>query len=124
MKSHAIWAMTPAPTPRFMDADGRAETPPHSPGAGGAGEGRQARRATLGTRRLGAGLGPPRSGRASGGAGRVTCARARADPLRADARVAVHVLSWGRLPDGRGPRRRAADRSAGAALRRCAPFQL
>ena len=51
-------------------------------------------------------------------------AGARADPLRADAGLAVHVLSRRGVPDGRGPRRRAANGPSRAAVRRRAPVEL
>ena len=66
----------------------------------------------------------PDPGRAARGAGEDACAGARADPLRADARLAVHVLPRRRLPDGVRSRRDAAHGSAHAALRRRAPVEL
>ena len=51
-------------------------------------------------RRVGAGPAPPRSGGAAGGAGADAGAGARPDPLRPDARLAVHVLPRRRVPDG------------------------
>ena len=51
-------------------------------------------------------------------------AGAGADPLRADAGLAVHVLPRRRVPDGRRPGGRAAHRAAHAALRRRAPVEL
>ena len=56
--------------------------------------GREARRtcAPLRARRVGPGAGPPRPGRGARGPGRHARAGARPDPLRADARVAVHLL--------------------------------
>ena len=65
-----------------------------------------------------------RSGRVAGGAGGVAGARARPDPLRTHARLAVHVLPRCRVSDGGRPGRRAADRARRAALRRRAPVQL
>ena len=46
------------------------------------------------------------------------------DPLRADARLAVHVLPRRRLPHGRRPRGGPADEPRGPALRRRAPVEL
>ena len=63
-------------------------------------------------------------GRAARGAGADARARARPDPLRPHARLAVHVLPRRRLPDGVRSRRRPADRPAHAALRRRAPVEL
>ena len=89
-------------------------------------KGKAAREAgpAISSRRLGAARRPARSGRAARGAGRVARARARPDPLRADARVPVHVLPRRRLPHGRRPRGRAPDRPAGPALRRRPPLEL
>ena len=58
------------------------------------------------------------------GAGADAGAGARADPLRADARLAVHLLPRRRLPDGVGPGRHAANEPARAALRRRASVEL
>ena len=66
----------------------------------------------------------PRSGRAAGGAGCFPGAGAGADPLWADAGVAVHVLPRRGLPDGGRFGRRASERAGGAALWRCASVQL
>ena len=68
--------------------------------------------------------GPGGPGRVAGGAGGFAGARARADPLRAHARLAVHVLPRRRVSDGGRPGRRAADRARRAALRRRAPVEL
>ena len=88
-------------------------------GQGGA-RGVAARRAW----RMGAGGRAVRPRRAARGAGRHAGPGARADPLRADARVALHLLSRRRLPDGGRSRRHAAHRPGRAALRRCAPVEL
>ena len=79
--------------------------------AGGAGQGGAGGGAARFARRLGAVAGPARSGRPARGAGADARAGAGADPLRAHARLAVHVLPRRRRPDGRRPRRRAADRA-------------
>ena len=109
-----------------LSAAAEAEGGPASDtrGAGGEGQGGAGGGAALRARRVGAGRRSARSGRAAGGAGGVAGAGARADPLRADAGVAVHVLPRRGLPDGGRPGRRAADRAGRAALRRCAPVQL
>ena len=67
----------------------------------------------------------------SGGSGRVARAPgedaragAGADSLRADAGLAVHVLSRGGADHGPRPRRDAAVGADGAVLRRCAPVEL
>ena len=65
-----------------------------------------------------------RPGRSPRGAGADASARARPDPVRAHARVAVHLLPRRRLPDGGRSRGRAADGPARSALRRRAPLQL
>ena len=52
-----------------------------------------------------------RPGRAARGAGQDARARARPDPLRADAGLAVHLLPRRGVPDGRRPGRHAADRA-------------
>ena len=75
-------------------------------------------------RRVGAAAAPARPRRAARGAGADPRARARADPVRPDARLAVHVLPRRRLPDGVRPGRRPAHRPAHAALRRRPPVQL
>ena len=75
-------------------------------------------------RLMGAASGSPRSHRSAGGAGRGASARARADPLRADVRLAVRLLSGGGVRHGLGPGRFPADRHSGSTLRRCAPGQL
>ena len=87
-------------------------------------QGRARRAAPLGTRRLGAGPDASRPGRSPRGAGANAAAGARADPVRADARVAVHLLPRRRRSDGGRPRGWAADGAARAALRRRAPLQL
>jgi len=69
-------------------------------------------------RRLGAAAAPARPGRPARGAGPDARARPRADPLRPDARLGVHVLPRRRLPDGLRSRGDAAHRAAHAALRR------
>ena len=73
---------------------------------------------------MGAGGTSARSGRPAGGAGGFPGAGAGADPLRADAGVAVHVLPRRGLPDGGGSGRRASERTGRAALRRCASVEL
>ena len=70
---------------------------PDRRGAGGEGQGGAGCRAALRARRMGAGRRSAGSGRAARGAGRDPGARARADPLRAHARLAVHVLPRRRL---------------------------
>ena len=67
---------------------------------------------------------PAGSGRAARGAGADARAGTRADPLRADARLAVHLLPRRRVPDGVRPFRRPAHRAARPALRRRAPVEL
>ena len=74
---------------------------------------------------------PCSSRRATGGPGRPARApgqdarpRARADPLRADARLAVHVLPRRGADHGQRPRGDAALGSDGAVLRRRAPVEL
>ena len=90
----------------------------------GPGQGRPRGGAAGRAGRVGPGLRPARSRRPARGAVGVAGAGAGADPLRADARVAVHVLPRRGLPDGLGSRRRAEDGAGGAALRRCAPVEL
>ena len=62
--------------------------------------------------------------RGARGAGADARAGAGPDPLRADARLAVHVLPRRGGDHGRRPRGDAADGPAGAALRRRAPVEL
>ena len=76
------------------------------------------------TRRVGAGPAPAGPGRAARGAGADPRSGARSDPLRPHARLAVHVLSRRRLPDGLGSCGRPAHRAPHAALRRCPPVEL
>ncbi len=100
---------------------------PTSPDAGradGAGESCAGRGGALGPRRVGSGVEPARSGRPARGAGGQSRAGARADSIRAHARVAVHVLPWRGLPDGVRSRGRPEDWVAGPALRGCTPLQL
>ena len=61
--------------------------------------------------------GPPGPGRHPRGAERDARARARADPARADDRLAVHVLPRRRGDHGVGPLAHADDRAARAVLR-------
>ena len=68
--------------------------------------------------------GSPRSRRPARGAGGDPGPRARSAALRADAGLAVHVLSRRGLPDGRRPRGAAAHRPRDAALRRRPPLEL
>ena len=56
--------------------------------------------------------------------GRDACPGAGPDPLRPDARVAVHVLPRGGADHGPGPRADAALGADGAVLRRRAPVEL
>ena len=67
---------------------------------------------------------PSGPGRHPRGAERDARARARADPARADDRLAVHVLPRRRGDHGVGPVAHADDRAARAVLRRCAPVEL
>ena len=90
-----------------------------SPRQGGA-----RRVAALGARHLGAGANPPRPRRSPRGAGADAAARARPDPVRTDARVAVHVLPRWRLPHGGRPSGWSADRPAGSAVRGCPSVEL
>ena len=64
------------------------------------------------------------SGRAAAGAGQEPGAGAGADPARADAGVAVHVLPGRGAADGGRPGRHADLGAAGAAVRGCAPVQF
>ena len=66
----------------------------------------------------------PRPDRAARAPGHDARARARADPLRPHARLAVHVLSRRRADHGQRPRRDAALGASGAVLRRRAPLEL
>ena len=71
---------------------------------------------------VGAPAAPAGSRQAARGAGRDPRAGARADPLRADARLAVHVLPGRCVPDGVRPRRAAPARGctpSSAAMRIC-----
>ena len=108
--------------PRASQAEGG--TPSHGRGAGGEGQGGEGGGAAFRAWRMGAGLRSARSRRVAGGAGGFPGARAGADPLRADAGVAVHVLPRRGLPDGGRSGRRAPDRAGRAALWRCASVQL
>ena len=110
-------------------AAGRTSTPPRraGPSEGGRGAlGRGARRARVGAaggaRRVGHARRPAGPGRHPREAERDAGARARADPARADDRLAVHVLSRERGDHGvricRAPRRRGCVCSA-AAMRTC-----
>ena len=90
----------------------------HAGGAGRQREGGTGRGAALGTWRVGARVESPRSGRLARGAGADARAGARPDPLRADARLAVHLLPRRGLHHGRRPRDDAADGPPRAALRR------
>ena len=65
-----------------------------------------------------------RPGRAARGAGADAAARARADPVRAHARLAVRVLPRRRVSDGGRPGGRAAHGAARPAVRRRAPDEL
>ena len=65
--------------------------------------------------------GPHRPARRAGSDAR---SRARADPLRADARLAVHLLPRRRVSHGLRPLGRPAHRPARTALRRRAPLEL
>ena len=115
---------------RRADTDGGAAFRPeggaalHAGRAGCPGQGRARRAAALGARRLGAGAEAQRPDRSARGAGADASAGARPDPVRAHARVAVHLLPRRRLPDGGRSRGRAADGIARSALRRRAPLQL
>ena len=73
------------------------------------GEGRTWRRSALVACHVGAVALTAISNRAARGSGQGAVAGARADPLWADVGVAVHILSWRRVPDGGRPRRRHAD---------------
>ena len=73
---------------------------------------------------MAAGTEPARPGRAAGGAGREPGPRARPDPLRPDAGLAVHVLPGRRADHGGRPGRHPAVRHHRAALRRRAPVEL
>ena len=103
---------------------GRSGAALHAGRAGCPGQGRARRAAALGARRLGAGAATPRSRRSPRGAGADPSAGARPDPVRAHARVAVHLLPRRRLPDGGRSRGWAADRLARSTLRGRAPLQL
>ena len=96
----------------------------HAGRAGGPGQGSTQRVAALGSCRLGAGASAPRPGRSARGAGADASAGARPDPVRAHARVAVHLLPRRRVPDGGRSRGRAADGIARSTVRRRAPLQL
>ena len=67
---------------------------------------------------------PARSRRDHRGAGADAAARPGADPARADAGVALHLLSRCCRADGRRSCRHAAHRAPDTALRRCAPLEL
>ena len=89
------------------------------PRQGGAGRG-----AAFQPRRLRAGGAPPRSDRAARAPGADARARARADPLRAHAGLAVHVLPRRGADHGERPGGDAALGAHGAVLRRRAPVEL
>ncbi len=80
--------------------------------------------AALEPRRLGAPSRPERSDCAARRASSGARTGARADPLRTHVGFAVRVLSGRGVRDGLGPRRYAADRHSGSALRRRASGQL
>ena len=82
----------------------------HGRRAHGARQGDAGRGIAAVARRLGAGPSSPRPGRAARGAGEESRARARADPLRPHARLAVHVLPRRGVPDGLRSRERARGR--------------
>ena len=105
------------------DAD-RADRTFHGRRACGAGQGCPGRGSAAVARRVGAATCSCRPGGAAGGAGEDEGGRARADPVRPDARLAVHVLSGCGVHDGGRSRRDAADGAARAALRRRAPVEL
>ena len=86
---------------------------------GGAGEG-----SALEPRGMGAGSAPARSGQGARGPGQEPRPRARADPLRADAGLAVHVLSRRGGDHGDGPREDPRVRVARPGMRRCPPLEL
>ena len=73
---------------------------------------------------MGAAAPQTRPGRAARGSGRDPRAGAGADPQRADAGVAVHVLPRRRDADGVRSRGGAADAATRAAVRRRAPVEL
>ena len=134
-------ARRPAPAPEGRCHDGRQATAETVQNEGGStvgnrgaalharrtGSARQSRAegaAAIGARQLGAAGPPARSGRPARGAGGDAPAGARADPTRAHACVALHVLPRGGLHYGGGPRRRSPDRIVCSALRRRASVQL
>ena len=83
---------------------------------GGAGEG-----SALEPRRMGAASASARSGQGARGSGQEPCPRAGADPLRADARLAVHVLSRRGGDHGDGPRE---DPESGLRVQACGDAHL
>ena len=99
-----------------------AARPPDGRGAGRPGPGRPPRGTQGGPCAVGTGAGSPRPGGPAGGAGGQPGAGAGADPVRADAGVAVHVLpgrggrSW---PPTWRPVRSRGSPSSSAAMRTC-----
>ena len=73
---------------------------------------------------MGAGSAPARPGQSARGPGHEPCPGARADPLRADAGLALHVLSRRRSDHGHGPREDTPVRVACPGMRRRAPLEL
>ena len=67
---------------------------------------------------------PARSGQGARGPGQEPGPRAGPDPLRADARLGVHVLSRRRGDHGDGPREDPRVRVARPGMRRCPPVEL
>ncbi len=81
-------------------------------------------RASVRSRPVAAVAGPSRPGGAARTAGPDTGAGTRPDPVRPDARVAVHVLPGRGVHHGRRPGRHASVRRHGAAVRRRPSVQL
>ena len=110
-----------APRPALQ---GEGRTAPHAGRAGRAGQGCTGRGRALGPRRVVFAGEPARPGRPARGAGKHARAGAGPDPVRAHARLAVHVLPRRRLRDGVGSLRWPEDGTGGAALRGRSPLQF
>ena len=110
-----------APRPALQ---GEGRTAPHAGRAGRAGQGCTGRGRALGPRRVVFAGEPARPGRPARGAGKHARAGAGPDPVRAHARLAVHVLPRRRLRDGVGSLGFPEDGTGGPALRGRSPLQF
>ena len=121
----------PASKPRVRAELPRRRSPresgrrhPLAPGARGRGQVRAVRSTPLLPGGVGAGARPGEPARDAGRPGRDPGRAAGAGPLRAHARLALHVLPGRRGDHGRRPGLEAQQRACGAALRRRPPLQL